>query len=459
MKSARLLLVIALMVAVLGAIPGSASAQYKFSYVSTINIQNLQNTAGTVTFNYYSGSGGANPGTLINTVNAPIGANEFKAFTSLDVASGFSGSVVLSSNVQIAAVSNIHGNNMAANASYIGQSAGSTSLYIPLLMKGNFGYDTWFNVQNAGSADATVSVAYSDQTTATATIKPNASHTFNQATETHGNGVRQVFSAIVTSTNSQPILAVVVEESSQVLFAYGGFGSASVSPTMPLINTNNFGYTTSVQIQNVGNAATDVTVSYSPSKAGTACTETQNVPAGQSKTFATNAFTNSGVTVTTTCTKGQTFVGSASVTTNSASQNLVTVVNQHRLPINGDAYGGFDTSKATNSLVLPLLMDRNYGWFTSANIMNVGTAPIHLVCTLTNTTVKIDVDNLAPGAMVNDEQLNKIANAWTGSASCNAYNAGTTTVNAAHKIVGVVNELKSGSQDTFMVYPGINVGP
>jgi hypothetical protein len=368
---------------------------------------------------------------------------------------------VLSSNVQIAAVSNIHGNNMAANASYIGQSAGSTSLYIPLLMKGNFGYDTWFNVQNAGSADATVSVAYSDGTNATATIKPNASHTFNQATETHGNGVRQVFSAVVTSTNSQPILAVVVEESSQVLFAYGAFGSASTHPTMPLIHMNNFGYTTSIQVQNVGTAATDVTVSYTRSRAGTDCTETQNVPAGQSKTFGTHAFTNSGVTVTNTCTKGQTFIGSARVSTNSggASSPLVTVVNQHRLPINGDAYGGFDTSKATNSLVLPLLMDRNYGWFTSANIMNVGTAPIHLVCTLTNTTVTIDVDNLAVGAMVNEEQLNKIANAWTGSASCNAYNAGTTTVNAANKIVGVVNELKSGSQDTFMVYPGINVGP
>jgi hypothetical protein len=32
-------------------------------------------------------------------------------------------------------------------------------------------------------------------------------------------------------------------------------------------------------------------------------------------------------------------------------------------------------------------------------------------------------------------------------------------VNASNQIVGVVNELKTSSQDTFMVYEGINVTP
>jgi len=76
------------------------------------------------------------------------------------------------------------------------------------------------------------------------------------------------------------------------MFAYTGFMAGSPNPVMPLVNANNNGYVTGIQIQNIGTQPTDVTLSYTPSAAGSACTETQTIPAGQSKTFALAAFAN-----------------------------------------------------------------------------------------------------------------------------------------------------------------------
>ncbi len=439
----------------LGAFQGEASAQYKFSYLSTINLQNLSSSEALISFTYYHGTGSnGTAGQVATTADVTLAANEFRAFTTLPVTSGFKGSVVISSSEPLGAVSNIHGNNYAANASYIGSSSGSSPVNIPLLMKNNYGYDTWFSVQNAGTGDATVNVTYSDGTTASKVITQGAAEVFNQALETH---TPKIFSASVES--GQPVVVTVVEESSKVVFAYSGFPVASTFPVMPLINTNNWSYTTSITLQNSGASPTDVTVTYTPATAGTACTETQTIAAHTNATFATNAFQSTATPVTSTCVKGERFIGSAAVTTNSASMPLVAVVNQHKLPVNGAAYGSFDTSQATPKVVLPLLMDRNYGWFTSANIMNMGSSPIDIHCDLTGTTVKIDASNVAPNAMINVEQLNHVASGWLGSATCYAYQPGTTTIDTSAKIVGVVNELLSGTKDTFMVYEGINVTP
>lgn len=452
MKYLRLTMIVAFVLMAIGAMPAEAQAQgYKFSYKSTINIQNLANEPTTVEFSYFYGSGSATPGDIASTASIVLAANEFRAISTLPTDPGFNGSVVIASDNPVAVVSNLHGSNMIANASYIGSEAGSTTVNIPLLMKDNYGYDTWFTVQNASESNATVTVNYSDGTTNSASVKGGASATFNQALESHPV---KVFAATVTST--VPLVVAVVEESSNVLFAYSGFNSASTNPVMPLINTNNWGYTSSINLMNIGSQSTSVTISYTPTT-GTACTETQTVPAGQSRTFVSNAFQSTGTTVTSNCVKGKTFVGSAAVTANSNSQNLVAVVNQHRLPVNGEAYNGFNTALATPKLVLPLLMDRNYGWFTSANIMNVGGSAVDIFCDLTGTSVNIDVKNVQPGQMINKEQLNAIGNRWTGSASCFAYQPGTTNIAADGKIVGVVNQLLSGAEDTFMVYEGVNV--
>jgi hypothetical protein len=236
----------------------------------------------------------------------------------------------------------------------------------------------------------------------------------------------------------------VIEESSTIMFAYSGFVGGSPNPVMPLINANNGPYVTGVQIQNTGGTATDVTVSYK-AVIGTDCTETQSVPANASATFALAAFANGA---NSTCSAGDTFVGSASVTANSEGHDLNVIVNQLGAT-NGEAYGGFDAAAASDTVVMPLIMDRNSGFFTGFNIQNVGSDSTTVNCTFTGSTYTVN-DTLAAGEALSDIQNNKIADGYVGSGTCVA-TGGTDNL-----IVGVVNELGAGSADAFLVYEGIN---
>src|SRR4030042_2383521 len=185
-------------------------------------------------------------------------------------------------------------------------------------MSHNSGYSTWFNVQNAGSVVANVDVLYSDGTTAEATVQPGAAATFDQAVEV---GHDLVFSAVVTS--DQPIAATVIEEDPSVMFAYSGFIDTSTNPILPLINSYNVGYVTGINVQNSGASDTEVTISYTPSLAGTACTETQTVLGGKSATFALYSFAGATLPgMTTNCVANARFIGSAKVTANDASMPL-----------------------------------------------------------------------------------------------------------------------------------------
>ncbi|MFZ6027659.1 MAG: hypothetical protein ACOYYS_08090 [Chloroflexota bacterium] len=437
MKIVRLFVVLALALAAFG-FSGHAQAG-AFTYTSGIQVQNLEASEANVTLTYY-----AQDGTVAANPSDTIAASGSKTYFPIHASDGFNGSVVISSDKQVASVVNILGNNGAAAASYVGTGTGSTTVLIPLLMKGNAGYNTWFNVQNTGSADAAVSVAYSDGTNVgPVTIKAGASHTFDQATETHSAAV---FSAVVTS--DQPVAAAVIEESSAVMFAYSGFAAGVTNPVMPLINANNGGYITGVQIQNAGDAATNVTVSYTPAGAGTACTETRSIPAKGSVTFALAAFANDNEPTVENCVGLARFVGSAAVTTNSGSQPLVAIINQLLPGRNGEAYGSFNASVAGTTVVMPLIMDDNGGYFTGFNVQNVGSAATTVNCTFTNSTYTVSA-TLDAGEALNDLQNDMGTTAYVGSATCTAGTGG--------QIVAVVNELgASGSADQLLVYEGIN---
>jgi hypothetical protein len=309
-------------------------------------------------------------------------------------------------------------------------------------MKDNSGFNTWYNIQNTSSSDATVNVAYTDGTSVGPyTIKPGASRTFDQATETH---TMAIFAATVTS--DQPIAATVIEENSLTMFAYNGFPAGSPSPQMPLVNANNSGYTTGISLYNLGLTATTVTVSYDASLAGTDCTETQTIDPNQFAIFALDAFYSGA---SSTCAAGATFIGSGAVTSNSGNNDLVAVVNQHIFGKNGEAYGGFDPNIATAKVVLPLIMDRNSGWWTGFSITNVGASAADVTCTFTDTPYTVSDSSLAPGESLVALQGSAISDGYIGSGTCVDANGG--------KIVGIVNEVQDGgASDQFMVYEGIN---
>ena len=459
MKIFRVALMLALVFAIL-AMPYGASAVRYTSYTTTLQIYNLEGGTASISMYFY------NPdGSIAAIVPDTIAGNDDKTYTTLDVAAGFDGSMTIFSSTDIAAISNIRGTlgSTTSDAAYVAAKEGNPTIQLPLLQKNNgqLLWNSWFNVQNVGSDVTTVSVKYSDIATAvTRTIQPYASVRFDQSTENHPN---RTFAAEVTSTSTTPqdLAVTVINEHANAIYAYTGFAATSTNPVMPLINyqpTSDRGWTTGMQIQNTSTTvATNVTVSYTPSPgAGTACTETQSIPPTESRTFALNAFASTRAGET--CINGARFVGSAKVTTNTGNVGLTVIVNQQRslkVPASyfTGAYGGFDTSVATNRVVFPLIQDRNGAAqnFTGFNVMNVGNLATTVTCTFTGSTRTVS-QLVQPNAALNHVQWLFFPTVpYVGSAIC-------TASGGDEKIVGVINQQSTNftNQDRFLVSEGVN---
>ncbi len=456
MKTFRVLLVIAIALAAAGLMPKSVAAQQFSAYTSGINIQNMSGSTASISIEFYNagnsdGTGGSLETTIPDTVD-PYGV---KSYFPLTVTSGFKGSVVISSDQPVAAVTNIGNAGLTSLDAYNGSSSGSTSVYLPLLHKNNSGYYSWFSVQNTSNTNtANVTVNYSDGTQTNFKVAKNASVTVYQKNENH---TLKFFAGTVTS--DQPVVVVGVQENASNILSYTGFEAGSTNPLMPIINMNNSGYITGTQVYNLGNSSTDVTVSYKAGQAGSDCTETRTVAAKTMVVFTTDAFINGFAG--STCVKGQRFIGSAQVTNNTTNQNLAVVVNQLRQPsnTNGASYPAFDVSKASNIVFMPTIFDRNSGWYTAFNLQNVGGSTAYVKCTYANSSVTYDTGSagLAAGKSVTVSQLNQIANKYIGSAVCRTYtNNSYSTEASGGKILTVVNQLGPGGPDNLLSYDGIN---
>ena len=102
-----------------------------------------------------------------------IPANSSKTYFPIDAPSPFNGSVIIESDQQVVAIVNTVGDGIYF-ASTTGFSSGSTSTNLPLLMKGNAGFDTWFNVQNCGTVSTNVTVTYSNATNRNGRHRPRS---------------------------------------------------------------------------------------------------------------------------------------------------------------------------------------------------------------------------------------------------------------------------------------------
>lgn len=460
----KLFAVLFIFVLALGVIATPAQAAVPVDYESSIQVRNLTGQSGTISITFYDLDG-----LVVGTpLSDPIAANETKSYyqSSMPVASGFNGSVVISSDVDIAAMSNLVGLDAVGTrisyAAYSGFKTGSMSVYLPTLFKDNYGYNTHFYVQNTGNDPTTITIEYSDGTsTSLDAIDPGQSAVVKQKDETHSV---KVFSGTLTSSTA-PIAVTVVEEG-DTLFSYTGFGVGSEQPLMPLVNQNNYGYFTGVQIMNTGAVDSVVTVEYTPSLGGTACTETRTIKAGSSKTFSQFVFyiaqsETGDAAFATTCTMGQTFIGSGKVTANTAAVPLVAVVNQLQpTAVKGGAYVAFDPAQGGAKIVYPLIMDRNYGYFTSHSIVNVGTTDIavgDLSCLFTGTdktgpvsqTITNDVAIPADGSWTLNHQ-NLLGDGFVGGATC--------TGPTGALLVGTSNQLGTAAgMDTLLVSEGFIV--
>lgn len=456
-----------LVVSLLASSLGPVYAQAFTSYDSGVQVQNLQNTPGSVTLKSYTETGQETTVVAADPISAN-GSNNYYGPT-LPLGEGFKGAMVVSADVQVAAIANINTPGFAAAASYLAASEGTTTVQLPLLMQNNAGYNTWFAVQNTTNQDTTINIVYSSGLTLNnVELKANGVKTFSQkpgAGETHS---KPVFSAIITS--GQPIVAAVIEENDKQMLAYTGFTGGAKFPVFPLVNTNNIGLQTGIQILNFGDVATEVTVTYTPAPGannGQACTETQTIPQKDSRTFALHVFApgeSNAWDQASNCVDGARFVGSGKVTVNSANTDLTAIVNQSSksdsTTVMAGAYGAFNPDDATGKVVLPLMLKNRgaaYKFWTGFNIQNLSGTASTLTCTYTKFG-SMSADLVRTYDLPANGAANVLQNADPGLPE-DYYGSATCTTNPNVPIVGVVNELSQTdpNSERLLVYEGANV--
>src|SRR5262245_3345924 len=117
-------------------LPAAAFAQ-NGSYTSGFQIQNLSNSTASVSVQFVQPDGSTattQSGTIAANQSVtffPLGAPP-AGFTGADVPAGFKGSVVISSDQPVAAITNILQSSFAYGGSYNGFSTGDTSVTLPI---------------------------------------------------------------------------------------------------------------------------------------------------------------------------------------------------------------------------------------------------------------------------------------------------------------------------------------
>lgn len=451
MKKLSILVIVALLSTLL-VLPVSAQT---VTWTSGFQVQNLSATTAASILIYYYNQDGTE---AIAPVSDSINAMSSKTYFPIHAADGFNGSVVVESTEPVVAIANTIGStDLVANyywASTESFSAGAPSMSLPLIMRNNSGFSTWFNVQNAGSADATVSVEYIPGSSGTAytapsvVIKAGASHTFTQADLT-ALGDKFVGSAIVSSTvGDVPIVATVMQVGAKTMLGYNGFSAGSTTVSLPLVMSNNNGFFTGIQVQNVGGGPTDITVTFGSNIAGTFAPvdETATLAAGESTTF----LQNTGQFLT------DKYVGSATIT--STAENVVAIVNQLKSG-RGTAYDGFNPDAATVSVSAPLIQyNPDGGWFTGFQVMNVGSVPVDITVTYGANTAGTFSPAPETATIAVGDSYNSLQNtaAWIAGGKYIG-SASVTTTTVGGQIVMIVNQLRGNTgKDTFMTYNGFN---
>jgi hypothetical protein len=411
---------------------------------SGIQIQNLTaDTAANVELQYYPGNGAA---AVPQQVTVPGG--ESLTLLSFDDASdatpdyavgeGFQGSVVITSDQPVAAITNLIGSNSAGTPfaiteGYPGVVEGAQTLNAPLIVRNNpvgaNNASTTISVQNASDsavngtitytpgADAEGNLIGNEGVTDSFSLGPGESTVFAQFAKTE-LGDRFVGSATISADGN--IAATVQQEGNDQLNSYAAFASASGTASVPLVIANNnvpraF---TGIQIQNAGNAETTVTVNFSDNSISQAQPGVGLEPCGTNGVMESRQITIAAGASSTLITQDLTantdgidefgfdaqfrdcrYIGSATI--DGGGQNVVAIVNQTQTSgsLQGSAYEGFDPAVATSDVRAPLVAANNFGLLTGVQVQNTGTAPADVTIDYsTNTYTSQVTGNLEPCA-------------------------------------------------------------
>jgi hypothetical protein len=364
-----------------------ARAQLGDTDVSQFTVQNISGGTVTVTVTFYDESGTPHTPATLNsagTITNPFSLQDGKSQQIYvpDVPGLLDGSyaVEISSTGPVVAMAGLAGDTSTAHfvGSYSGFSSGSTTSYLGVA---NYNYYGWFGmitVQNLGGSDANVQVTIScSNNTSVGTltangIKPKSSHTFVLKNEvpsgftaaTSCNG-----SAQVESTNAQPIVAVNNQNqpAGGNTISYGGEAQGASTLYIANLQSNYFGWVSSLNIRKLNPGSTTVTIDYSDAEPDDTCNLTDAQPA--CNLFIPTVHPTSGRF-------------SAKVSSNNGNP-LIAVVGSSNGHKSGAVVG---VSGGTSTVTVPLAMKAYYGWSSAINCQNVGTVATQLNVSYTGYT-------------------------------------------------------------------------
>ena len=458
--------ILMLVVFLLGAVAASPKAVYAATipaYESSIQIQNLDEVAvANISIAYYNpdGSLAVLPDPYTNPVTDTVQPGSSNTYLPIHPDVGFKGSVVVSSDKEIAIISNltIAATNRALGT-YTGVASGGPSLFFPLIDKRN--NVSVFSIQNASSVVANYVIdfvpeptgGFADIPDVPGTLQPGAAATYNMADY---NGANPWLGSIKVTASTGAIAGVVSNVNATVPASptngvYNGFSAGSATAILPLIMENNNGNRTGTSCQNLGPGAATITMSYTPSEGFPERPDDvfENVP-------------ENGIAVKVMDYQGTTkWVGSSTVTVSDGA-SIACVVNQTRpAKKNSNLYEGFNPIAATDTVVMPLIMTKNGSTtktFTAFSIASVDGNNIDVTCDWKPSEGFADIaDTTKSGAavLVFSQQTGFSAGdtRWIGSAVC--------TEATGKSIVAVVNQSREGlpadyQRDVTSAYDAFN---
>jgi hypothetical protein len=155
----------------------------------------------------------------------------------------------------------VHSSNVSS--AYNGFSSGATTVGLPLVMANNSGWYTGIAIQNLGASRTTATVHYDPQpgypsiASDTVTVDPNRTAVVAQLGSKWGTNP-WIGSARVTA--SQPVAAIVNQNTSGRLMSYSGFVDGTVLSLSTHVRNSYSGWTSGLQIQNLESSTENVVV-------------------------------------------------------------------------------------------------------------------------------------------------------------------------------------------------------
>lgn len=256
------------------------------TWITGIQVQNVSTAqAANITVTFYWAAGTAQAGQVAHSFTDTIPAGKAVAYYVPNIAgvpANFVGSVVVSSDVEVAAILNTSkvatgtGGDPKRIGAAVGVKEPSTTVYAPYLRKNYANRNSYIAVQNTANITAFVRIRYTDAAgtalgaaTQTADIPPFSTRIFYQ---NENGSLPNGFYGSAVITGTQPLATVInnanagTSTSTAGFESYNGFASSAAANKLYLpkltVNYSSPAYQSSFTAQNTGVAAATMTVTY-----------------------------------------------------------------------------------------------------------------------------------------------------------------------------------------------------